>query len=200
MKNFDFLSKTEIEKASKKYRRNPYVKETFEMYINNPNLKINKRSDKNRIDAFERILGKARTITRRITAFGRYKTGYQFSEFMTMLVKEDILYRSSFLNSFEKAKGKDIAERFTNSEKLNFFGRTKEFRKKYGDEMMQYGNENKPLKQYFEDYKKGKISQERLNFIIYDFKDLNPEYLSQDYKANNYESKEATLEDYGFEK
>lgn len=186
MKKFEKLLEEEVEKKSKEYR-NPIKRETFVKLVNDDNLKINKRLDKNRIDAFERIWNTAMTLTRRRYGFGRNDTNLKFSEITSMFAKENTYYKSSILENFENSDGKGIIEKFNDAERKTYEERTDNFLRKYGDEKV-YSDEDKTLNDYFDDYKKGKISKEKMNFIIADFEEGNQEYLSQDYHGKNYES------------
>ena len=134
-------------------------------------------------------------LARKRYSFGRNKEiGMTFSEIASMYTKEYVYYKSSILGNFEQSEGKTIFEKVLNAEKKSYKDRTKDFFKKYGDEKV-YTTDDKTLNDYFKEYEQGKITKEELNFIIYDFKDSNEEYLSTDYKTKYFESAESIISD-----
>lgn len=201
MSKFDKLDDLEIQKIQRTdYKHNEIKQKTFKDIINSDNLKI-KEYDTNRVDAFNRIWENAKTLVRRRYSFGRNDTGLSFNELVSMFVRENTFYKSSILENFENANGKNVSERFLNAERATYNDRTKQFLSKYGEEKVrsEYLNKTKTLNDFFEDYKSGKISKEVMNSIIDDFKETNEEYLSVDYRGKNYESNEALLNDYFIE-
>lgn len=194
MGNFRKLTENQIEKYASNIKdetkRDAYVKT-----INSDTLKIDKTVDTSRNDAFERIYKTAMTLAKRRYSFGRNaEIGMSLVEIASMYTKEYVFYKSSILGNFEQSEGKNIFERVENAEKKSYQDRTKEFFKKYGDEVV-YTTDDKTLNDYLREYEEGKISKEELNFIIYDFKDSNEEYLSTDYKTKYFESAESIISD-----
>ena len=194
MANFRKLTENQIEKYASniknKVKRDAYLKT-----INSDTLKYDKTIDNNRNEAFERIYNIAMQLARKRYSFGRNKEiGMTFSEIASMYTKEYVYYKSSILGNFEQSEGKTIFEKVLNAEKKSYKDRTKDFFKKYGDEKV-YTTDDKTLNDYFKEYEQGKITKEELNFIIYDFKDSNEEYLSTDYKTKYFESAESIISD-----
>ena len=134
-------------------------------------------------------------ITKKRYAFGRnLEMGMSLVEIASMITKEYVFYKSSILSNFEEAEGNSIFLKFENAEKKTYAERTKSFFEKFGDEKV-YTTEDKTLNDYLNEYKEGKISKEKLNWIIDDFKENNPEYVSTDYKIKYFESAEAIISD-----
>ena len=194
MGNFRKLTENQVEKYASKIK-NETKRDAYIKTINSDTLKIDKTIDNDRNEAFERIYKSAMLLARKRYSFGRNaELGMNLNEIASMFTKEYIFYKSSILGNFEESEGKTIFERVSNAEKKAYHDRTKDFFKKYGDEIV-YTTDDKTLNDYLKDYEEGKISKEELNFIIYDFKDSNEEYLSTDYKTKYFESAEAIISD-----
>lgn len=196
MELFEKLTKSQIDKYSDKIK-NEYKKDAYTKTINSDTLKIIKGTDKSRNDAFERIYRTAMQVAKRRYAFGRFReNGYlSLSEVASIMTKEYVYYKSSVLSNFEDAEGKTLFKKFENAEKKTYEERTDNFFKKFGTEKV-YTTDDKTLNDFLNDYKEGKISKEKLNSIIEDFKETNAEYLSTDYKTKNFESSDSIREDY----
>ena len=195
MGDFKKLTESEISKYEK-HLSNDYKKDAYRKIINSDTLKYNKSIDKDRNDTFERIYRGAMTLARRRYGFGRNaEIGMSLSEIASLFAKEYVFYKSSLLSNFEETEGKNVYEKFLNAEKKTYEERTDNFFTKYGDEKV-YATNDLTLNDYLNQYKEGKISKEKLNYIIEDFKESNEEYLNTDYKANNYESSSSFINDY----
>lgn len=192
MPNFNELTQTEIEKQSKKYKRNPEKQKAFEKVVNSKFLKT-KNTDNNRIETFERLWKEATTLTRKTRSFGKNKNYLSFSENVGLLVTENTFYKSSVLENFISANGKNITEKLENAERKTYEERTDVFFAKYGTEEITYKDETKTLNEFFEDYQNGKISKEVMNDIIAEFESSNEEYLSVDYSYKNNESTQSLI-------
>lgn len=194
MGNFRKLTENQIEKYASTIK-NEAKRDAYEKVINSDTLKVDKTIDKNRNDAFERIYRSAMQITKKRYSFGRNEElGLSLVEIASMLTKEYVFYKSSVLGNYENAEGKSVFKKFENAEKKTYEQRTEKFFKQFGDEKV-YTTEDKTLNDYLNDYREGKITKEELNFIIYDFKDTNEEYLSTDYKTKYFESAESIISD-----
>ena len=194
MGNFRKLTEKQIEKYASTIK-NEAKRDAYEKVINSDTLKVDKTIDKNRNDAFERIYRSAMQITKKRYSFGRNEElGLSLVEIASMLTKEYVFYKSSVLSNYENAEGKSVFKKFENAEKKTYEQRTEKFFKQFGNEKV-YTTEDKTLNDYLNDYREGKITKEELNFIIYDFKDTNEEYLSTDYKTKYFESAESIISD-----
>lgn len=166
--------------------RNPIKKQLFLKYINSENLKM--KYYETRIEAFRRIWSIAMTITRSKYGFGN-RTGKTLSKLASQLFEEDIFYKKSLVNLYETTVGKSIKSRITEAEILEYFERTKEFFKKYGDENSTVAG--KTLNDLLDDYREHKITKEQLNKYIKDFQKSNPEYNPSLYKKYNSASRDS---------
>lgn len=205
--NIDLLSKDEIKKASKKYRKNIYKKTLFENNINDyllpqkaEELSEGKIKFKNRIEMFDYIYLKSDKLIRNIRGWGHNKDERTFSEFTAIVASEFINYKSSLLSNFYKIeKGKN---RYIEGTIKTYNERVEEFMKEWGSENVEYDGVSKTLDEWLIDFNNKKLgdnireNQLKMNDIINKFKmgnsyDVDP----SEYIGRNYESGQSITND-----
>lgn len=176
-----FLSKREIEDftvkgQSRRYIRNPEKRELFKDVINSNYLK--RRGNESRITAFNKLWRKAQRINRLI--YGVEVSIEERSKKSANLVKENIYYRSSFMDNFRYSKNTDIEKLVDSAERKTYVQRITKFVEKYGDVKIQstYSRFQKlgigtglSLNEYLEMFLSGELSINDMNALIKDFKD-----------------------------
>ena len=116
------------------------------------------------------------SLARKTLGGKRNKFHKPYSSLALYLAREKLLepkYKSaSFYTRFEKAIG-SIAERVQTAIKEEYAYRTKEFRKKYGDELVEYNGRVLTINQWFNDEFDKTIDKDDMNEIIKQFENDN---------------------------
>lgn len=170
---------TDEKKKSRILIRNPEKRELFKDIINSNFLK--RKGNENRITAFNRLWTKAQRISRIVK--GKDINISQRSNFAANLVRENTYYRSSFLDNFRYSKKVKLDDAIFDAEFKTYFERTKSFREKYENEIVNgeiiTGFKNLTLKDYFEMFKNKQIDKDTMNEIIDFFKTDTAYYKGQ---------------------
>ena len=185
------LSKSELKRNSKKYRRNPVKQKA---YIDYENKLLSKGTN------FETEWKNSLRLARRIFSFGRKETNKSLSESAELFIRDKANYNNSILERVEKATGLNIIEKFDNATFSIYDDRMKKFFDNYGNDSYTLKKDGKKttktLNEFFEDFKNGEFTKEEFNDLISSFQLNNEKYMSIDYSKRNYESRESTIEDY----
>ena len=179
-----YFSEDEINKFSRKYRRNKVKQDTYRTYINDLNEKK---------IGFEEIWTRGMKITRQVYGFmkkdDRDYLNKPFSDLVSSLIREYVLYPDSIIENFNKMEGHSPKDRFFNATSKVYEIRTSKFMNKYGSREFKFNGEKHSLNEWMQIYKSRGISREEMNEIIKQFKAHDDEFLSQTYKGRNYEQK-----------
>lgn len=164
-------------KSRKSKFKNPYKQKAFEEFVG---------KNKHDLEQFNIIWKRSVKNARRIYGFGKHKGFKDISKNAEVFAVDEIRYKGGSINNLiETAEGNDYYEKFENTEKTIYEKRTQEFFNVNGSDTMKYGNEEKTMNEWFEDYKNGKISKETMNEIIKEYKDTNPVRHEEYYADSN---------------
>lgn len=120
------------------------------------------------IEVLEFLWKDTMSLARRFIGGKRNKFKQKYSEVALYLAKEKLLQSryggASFYAYYQKAKGTE-GERYEYALKQEYANRTKEFRRKYGDEKVEFNGKTKTINEWFKEFGKT-ISKNDMNDII----------------------------------
>lgn len=128
------------------------------------------------------------SLARKTLGGKRNKFHKPYSSLALYLAREKLLepkYKTaSFYSRFEKATG-SVGQRVQTAIKEEYAYRTKEFRKKYGNELVEYNGRVLTINQWFNNEFDKTIDKDDMNEIIKQFEDDNERSYREYYNSTN---------------